>query len=712
MKTQAPAPTGSSAPAEAADGTHRGGRARGRAAFGGAAALLAIAVVVIPFFTSTYAVHHFVAPLGWDTPKYLWKTALASHLGVTTLPERLPPPVNGSPDRPAFAVVALTIGRALGLDPTRVAEALPFAMAAAIGLAGAGLATSGFGVRRWEAAVVGASVGASAWVARLAGPETYQDNLMVAAVLVAVATLAVGAAAGGRGFLGPALLLGAAALVHWSFALLFALILAGAALLLAPGSWRAWRRGDAPLRGTPAGGVAAVAAVGALAGVAALYGALGAGLKTPKTSAQAGVEYDKKIRQDLAGYAPWLTVPGAAIGAAALAVDPLRSEGRAGRRRVAWAVLGAWLAVAAVAGLVALAGATVPTHRFLAFALPAPFLMAAGAMALPRVLGMRWHLAGRAVGAAAAVGLLAGGFVTAQAFWSGVVPQSNAVLSAEAADAGRYLDRAHVPGDTPLVFVANSTGNPGVDIALMAHEIRAALPSDRIEHAYMYLGDPAVYLAGHPTILRPMSPDAVAYDDTSWRYFRDVRPLLHHGPAPVALLLSEANPDHGYLDRWAAGHQVASPGVWVVAGPAVRAPGAAVAPTPDSLPRVPAGAVGWSALALLAAVWVVGSGWSVAAGPRGGSWFTAAALAPAVGVAVVVTAGVVADRAGIGIASGGGVATVVLAALAGWGVAAASGRLRPGTGEGAAGRRAGGPPTPIDGPTPAGAPPSAQEQAP
>jgi hypothetical protein len=347
---------------------------------------------------------------------------------------------------------------------------------------------------------------------------------------------------------------------------------------------------------------------------------------------------------------------------------------------VAWAVLGAWLAVAAVAGLATVAGATVPIHRFLAFALPVPFLMAAGAVALPRALGARWRW-GRVAGAVAAVGLLAGGFVTAQAFWSDVVPQSNAVLTVEAANAGRYLARAHVPADTPIVFIANSMGNPGVDIALMAHEIRAALPPARIEHAYMYLGDPGVYLAGHPTIVRPVTPGVAAYDGTSWRYFRDVRPLLHHAPAPVAVLLSETNPDRGFLDRWASGHPMGPAGVWVVAGPASPGAGAVAAPTPDSLPRVPAGAVGWSAFALLVAVWVVGSGWSVAAGPRAGSWFAAAALAPAIGVAAVVTAGVIADRAGIDLASGDGVAALVMAAAAGWAVAAAAGRLRRGTGD-------------------------------
>jgi MFS family permease len=633
-----------------------------------------VVVVVVPFFASTYAAHTFRAPLGWDTPKYLWKTALASHVGVTSLPDRLPPPVNGSPDRPGFAVVALLAGRLLGVTPVRVAEALPFAMAAAIGLACAGFAAVGFGTRRWEAAVVGASVGASAWVARLAGPETYQDNLMVAAVVVAVAALAVAAAARGRGLVAPAVLLGAAALVHWSFALLFAGIVAVAAAALAPSSWRAWRRGESPLPRTPAGALAMVAAGGAAAAVAGLYGALGAGLKAPKTSPQARVEYDKKIRHDLAGYAPWLTVPGAAIGTAALALDRPGSREAAGRRRVAWAVLGAWIAVAVVAGLVAWSGATVPTHRFLAFALPVPLLMAAGAVALPRVLGRRWSAGGRVAGIVVAVVLLCGGFAVAQAFWSGVRPQTNPLLTEQAANAGAYLDAARVPARTPVVFVANVQGNAGVNLALFAHEIRAALPPDRIEHAYLYLGDPVTYLAGHPTIVRPVTRGVADYDGTSWRYFRDVRPLLRHGPAPVALLLPEANPDRSSFARWARTHPEVAPGVVPVTAPAASVspvPVAAASPAP-----IAAAPVGWWAVALLAVVWAAGSGWSVAAAPRR-SWFTAAALAPAVGVAAVVTSGVVADRAGVRLASGGGVAVLFLTTVLGWAVAAAAGRLRP-----------------------------------
>jgi hypothetical protein len=671
VKTQVPAPAGPSQgdAADSASGPGPGGGRRVLAAVGGAAALLAVVAVVVPFFASTYVVHHFPVPLGWDTPKYLWKTTLASHLGVTSLPARLPPPVNGSPDRPAFAVVAIVAGKALGLDPIRVASALPFAMAATIGLASAGLASVGFGLRRWEAGVVGASVGASVWVARMAGPETYQDNLMVAAVVVAVAALAVAAVARGQGLVAPALLLGAAALVHWSFALLFAGILGLAALVLVRGSWRSWRGGATPLR-TPSGGLAAIAVGGAAAGVGALYGALGAGLKTPKTSPQARAEYDKKIRHDLGAYAPWFTLPAAAVGAALAWLRPagLRPPGvpaatdaAATGRQTSAALFGSWIGVTAVAAIVAGAGATVPTHRFLAFALPVPFLVAAGAVALPRVMGRRWRMPGRVAGAAVGIGVLLGAAIVSQAFWSGVRPQTNPVLEQQTASAARYLDRMHVPATTPVVFVANVHGNAGVNLALFAHEIRAALPAERIEHAYMYLGDPNDYLAGHPTIVRPVTDSVAGYDGASWRYFRDVRPLLRTGPTPVALLLPEANPDRRFFDRWAADHRMGPPGVWVVAGPADHGPVAVSGASPSGF--VGGGSVMWTALALLGLVWLVGSGWAAAAA-RG--WFVAAALAPAIGVAVLVTAGVVADRAGVHLDSGGGIAALVVAAAAGW----------------------------------------------
>jgi hypothetical protein len=163
------------------------------------------------------------------------------------------------------------------------------------------------------------------------------------------------------------------------------------------------------------------------------------------------------------------------------------------------------------------------------------------------------------------------------------------------------------------------------------------------------------------------------YDGTSWRYFRDVRPLLRNGPRPVAVLLRSANPDREFFSYWTKSHAEGPPGVWVVDGPPAPVPAGGVATGPAT--PIGAGNVGWAAVALLAMVWIVGSGWAVAVSERG-SWFAASALAPAVGVAVVVAAGVLADRAGIRLGSGGGVGVLLVGTAAGWGLAAAAGRLR------------------------------------
>ena len=672
MKTQVPA--AKRAPGGGRPVPDRRGRAV--AALGTVAALVAVVAVVVPFFAATYAVHTFQVPLGWDTPKYLWKTALAANMGVTSTPVRLPPPVNGSPDRPAYAVLALVAHRVLGLDGFRTAEALPFASAAACGLAAAGFAAAALRRARWECAVIGASVGTSVAVARMAGPETYQDNLMVAAVLLAVAALAV-AATGRRGPVAPALLLGAAALVHWPFALLFAGILAVAAAVAGRDSWRRWRSGTPPLR-TPAGGLLGVAVGGLAAGVVALFGGLGAELKRPKTSPQAHTEYVKKARQDAGQYVPWFTAPAAALGALVLWGRGERpSPSSSGRSLAARAVLAAWLGVTAVAAALGATGVTVPVHRFLAFALPVPLLVAVGALALPRRLWTRpgW----RAVGVATGVAILGVALGISQAAWLRNRPQMNPVLVRQVANAEAYLDRAGVPADRPVVFVANVTGNAGVNLALFAHEIRAALAPERVTQAYMYLGDPETFLAGRPTIVaRPDTAEVREYDGTSWRYFRDVRPLLPE--RPVALLLPEANPERTTFDRWVAGHDPVAPGVWVVRGPSVPVE---LAAAPSPVGPVAALPVAVAAVALVALLFAVGSGWSVAAA-RGRPVFAALALAPAVGIAALVVAGVAADRAGISLAGSGAAAVAVVAAVTGW-VAAVLVRRGPGresTGDG------------------------------
>jgi hypothetical protein len=601
----------------------------------------AVALVVIPFFLGTYGVHHFQAPLGWDTPKYLWRTSLAEYLGLTHLPSHLPPPVNGSPDRPAFPVLALVFSSLLHVSRPDLAAAFPAVAASAIGLAAGAFAA------------VGASVGTSVVVARMAAPEAYQDNLFAAAAILAGLVAMALALRRGSGLMAPILLLGAGALLHWSFLLMVLAILVLTAAWFLPESWRDWRAGTRAYR-TPAGAIVAVCAAAAALGAVALFGVLTGVPKKPKTSVQAEREYAKKLREDLPIYRLWFTAPVAAAGGGALVARRERSAAE----RFALVLVAVWLGVTALALGLSWAGLAVPAHRFLAFALPLALLVALGGIAVGRFLARR----SRILGVAATVVVLGFAAYLSQDFWLSNRPPANPDVEKEVANAAAYLDAAHVPASRPVAFIVNDTANPGVDVAFFAHTIRASLPAPRIEQAYVYLGDPNAWLAHHPTVLRPAGANR-DYDGTSWRYFRAVRPL--GAERPVALLLGSLNPDRRFFRPWTASHgnAIAAPGVFVVRGPQLPSP---LGEAPSGIGRIGMGRLAWMTAAAFAVLFVAGLGWTLALLGRRTDPFVAASLAPAVGVAAMVSAGVLASRLGAGLTTWGGLRLPLAVALGGW----------------------------------------------
>ena len=614
----------------------------------------AVALVVIPFFLGTYGVHHFQAPLGWDTPKYLWRTSLAEYLGVTHLPSHLPPPVNGSPDRPAFPVLALVFSSLLHVSRPDLAAVFPAVAAAAIGLAAGAFAAVGLRRSWWEGAVVGASVGTSVVVARLAAPEAYQDNLFAAAAILAGLVAVALALRRGSGLLAQILLLGAVALLHWPFLLVVLAMLGLTAAWFLPESWRAWRAGTRAHR-TTAGAVVTVCAGAVALGVVALFGVLTGVPKRPKTSVQAEREYAKKLREDLPIYRLWFAAPVAAAGGAGI----ISRRERPAVERFVLVLLAVWAGVTALALGLSWAGLAVPAHRFLAFALPLALLLALGGMAIGRLLARR----SRILGVAATVLVLGFAAYLSQDFWLSNRPPTNPDVEKEVANAAAYLDAAHVPASRPVVFILNDTANPGVDVAFFAHTIRASLPAPRIEQAYVYLGDPDAWLAYRPTVLRPVDPNR-DYDGTSWRYFRAVRPL---GPEhPVALLLGSLNPDRRFFGPWTGSHPdaLASPGVFVVRGPRLPSP---LGEAPSGIGRIGLGRLAWMAASVFAVLFVAGLGWTLALLGRRTDPYVAASLAPAVGVAALVSAGVLASRLGAGLTTWGGLRIPLAVALAGWG---------------------------------------------
>jgi hypothetical protein len=137
---------------------------------------------------------------------------------------------------------------------------------------------------------------------------------------------------------------------------------------------------------------------------------------------------------------------------------------------------------------------------------------------------------------------------------------------------------------------------------------------------------------------------------------------------PLTFLLQEMNPEPTYFSSWAESHPdgEVAPGVFDVKGPTLS----------DAIPQRFAPVGHKSFLPLSVSAWMVvgvlflaGLGWAIVALGRRVEAFTALAIAPAVGVAVMVTSGVVADRMGYRLVTAAG--WVVPAAVAALGSLAA-----------------------------------------
>jgi MFS family permease len=639
---------------------------------------------IAAFYLLLYVFKEDPMPIGWDTPRYLGQTQFVAERGLAGIPDRLPPPIKTLDSRAAgFPVIALVLGSVSGTSPFAAAVIMPVAAAVALALA-AGAFVS-FSLRRpaWQAAVVAVIVGLSPTVVRLMSPETYTDNLFSAALILAamvplVSYLREGP---GGGMLGAVLLLAAAGLAHPSILGIFLAVMVVAAVLYLPESWRSWRAGDGPAS-TPTARLVMVAAGGAGLTAAALGGLLRAAPDSPKLTRG---ELTKKLRQDLPLYLLPVTLPLGAMGVLSLAgrlrrfgrrraaADRSRERGRAGdpdrfAARFALTLFVAWAGVVAVGVMAFYLGVNSPAHRFLAFFIPLPILVA---------LGLLWarERAGTAIGRRAGAAVLVVGTIGLALLgfrdYYVVLPNERGVEWLEtpkvqdAASAASYLDAVGVPGGDPVVFLVDDLGfNPLSYVPEMAYILRSALPPERIENAYFYVGDPERYLAGEPTY-RTSPP---TYNVNANRFWPTIRRLLPR--QPVALLISSYNPAYG---EFVTDHPeaIVAPNVAVLHGPAPDQP-IEPPPIPTGLRGpIPNAVFDVGTLVLLV---LVGTGWVIALGPSGVRPFEVLALAPAFGIGSLILVGVLVDTAGFRLGGAGGVVTV--AAAAGVGMALAAGRLR------------------------------------
>jgi hypothetical protein len=542
--------------------------------------------------------------------------------------------------------VAATLSSVLHVSPFRLTMVMGSVLALAIGLAGGGFVAGVLRRPLWQLAVVAVVVSLSPSVIALMKPEGYLDTMLAAAVFLA-ASIPIALSLESPAAILPAVaLLGAGAVIHWSFFVLIGGTLALVGLMYLPTSWTRWRGGESPFA-TPSLRIAEVAAGGAVFGAAMLFGVLGNGIPVNRTDVS---EFQKKLRRDVPKYRFPITLSLSALGIASLAVEG-RGPGEHPRRsRFMLAFLVSWCLVV-LAGVVArvVFGLPVAAHRFLSFGLAIPILGIVGVLWLAGLAGRTAKVLGVAVVAVAVVGSVA---LARQEWFTSTKPFVDPAQLRQAALAGAYLDAAGVPESAPFVVIIGPKG--WNDVGLMGHILRAGLPPGRVPHLYVYVGTPESYQAGRPL--------ATA---VSKSYFRAVRPII--GREPPAVVLRSFNASN--FGSWAEAHpdRVIADALGVVAGPPpsgqVVAPGLGVGPFP------------WWKLGLLGTgcalvLGLVGLGWALAMLRR---WLRPAellAISPAVGIAVLVVLGIVADRLGVRLIGAGGAAVVGVAAVAGGALAA------------------------------------------
>ena len=635
----------------------------------GALAVAALAVAAV--YLSIFWRRDLSFPVGYDTPKYLWRTALVGANGFGSLAGAAPEPFRSNPDRVGFPLLVSAASSLLGVSASRLVMVLPAAMATTIGLGAAAFARTALAMPRWAAAVFVLAVGASPNVSRMAAPG-YLDNLLVAGLVVAGVVGALHAANALRGqgraaSIGAVGVLVAGVLTHWIFVLVVAAILLAVALAALPWSIGTWRAGRRPL-GTPSGRLATIVGGAAAIGGAALLTLVGSEPSPPRLPRAA---FQAKLAADAPRYGLAVTGPLAAVGAAWAALRlrlrvPMKPDGTAGSDAGAGqpipdvprpASLGSWLMLIwALTGAAAVAlltlGRSVPAHRFLAFDLGIPLLVATGLVAVARLLLGINHRVRAALAATVVVLALAGTTVIAYRAWSGTISWIPPKQFEQASVAGRYLQR--VSGTTPVVFIVDLGGaSPAASTSEAFHVIRTGLAPNDITRTYEFLGRPEDFLAGNPTLRADP-----AFNLASLQHWPSVRAILDEHP--IALMMRAFVRGFGTEvaahPEWSVGPDLA-----VVQGPRPPGPLPPLQAVPQPL-GAPALFMLWAAF--LAVLALTGGGWAslaVRADPA-----VRAALMPGFGIAALVLGAVVADRLGVRMEGAGGAIVIAVVAAAGW----------------------------------------------
>ncbi|HUF59160.1 MAG TPA: hypothetical protein VMR89_06755 [Actinomycetota bacterium] len=577
---------------------------------------LSLAVVIGAIYLQPFLAEPDRFPHGIDTSVYIFRSRLVHDVGLNELA-----PFGERPAQPIVTSVLRDIGGGTLLDLARIWPAL---FAIAIGSAGAALAAGVAGERRWVAVAVGVGLAASPFVALTA--IGYASNLLLDVFAVAAIALAVRVGTGRKGAAALVLLIGAAAIAHWLFAIgLAALLLAYAAGVFV--FERIRRRPEGARTQHPAR-LLVIVGFGVLLGALALFASPDLPHKVPTAKQDATA----KIAARLPEMKLAITIPLAAAGAAIMLLF-----GTPATRRTA-VPLAMW-ALAAPAGLLAWKVLDMTIPHIVPFALGVPSLIVLGAAATrlwtvarsSRLGGAPWGIAGAVTSAvlvlASAAWLSRAGADT----WSDQQAGFTRAQIEQASTLAAYLET--IPPETPVVVPVR----PGVWRPLQA--LQVTLPVKRFLSVKTWRVD--------------------FFGDT--REFRR-RLASRHPSGTVAVSLA------GYSDQAPLQGTSLGPGVTVLAGPE----------PPSRLSVAPIEPADGGELIRLTAVSVatvllVGLGWTLLM--TGLPAFAAVCLSPAIGIAVLSIGGLIAGRLGFPLGRGGGVIAALAIGTLGW-LAFAVGSLR------------------------------------
>jgi hypothetical protein len=581
-----------------------------------------------------------VVPSGADIPSHLWRMKLVTSQGLQSLFDSAPLTIQTNPDRIGLPVLG-SILSGLGVSPWHLMYVAASVAAGVVAASGWVFARS-VPEPRWAGPIYGLAVAAS--IAFAVTSRAYLDNILANGMLVAIAAIALLAATNQGATLAGVVLLGGIMLLHWPTGVLFVGVLILFTVSLLPSAISDRSKGR-PITSTAAARVGTMAVGGAVLGGIPLVLTPGANAPTPGT----GQLFRLNVERILPSYRLRLTLPLAAVGAAALALIAPTTP----RRRTA-VLCAVWFIPLAVAALAYSQGRPLPLMRFFGTALAIPLLGAAAFTGLIAI-GSRLTsiVAVNVVVTIVTVGLV--GAVLWGAANDAADHVDNTAFSLEGFEiepirlANALVERIDPPA---AVFV--------VDGATRSfRRIRMLAPGPIIDRLHVFPGTPAELFR------RARASDDENPADVSDEGFAGrkaviqadaVRALRQDGALAIVVRPYFANYDR--LARDPRNVEVGD-GVLLLR-PSSRPP--VVRTTPLSPPTT--SSLISSALVAFGALFLAGSGWSFALLKR--AWDVRLALAPAMGIAVLVLVGCALGLAGVKTGHEAGLVIWLVVTGAGW----------------------------------------------